>query len=139
MWFSKVTGGIRCHTCMPGDPASLSLFYIPPSFIQLTHEELLHKSKKTVAPLAGKPILHSGHLSTEPSSCNKIKRKIRTCCRSDEAKIFPRYFWSLVLFSFAVVLENWHLLTAFVEGFLFPPNISPVPSSPPIPCLLFPH
>lgn len=86
------------HACLeiqPLSPVFLSLLHPTQhsaGFIQLTHEEILHKRKKLPAPMTGKKKNSQKRASKKREraqnqrSRNKTKRKVRNRCRSAQSK-----------------------------------------------------
>lgn len=132
-------------------PLSPSMFLSPlhptqhsAAFIQLSHEEILHKRKKLPAPMAKNKTKFSKAGIREKRECTTnafTKRRVRNRPRSAQSKSSTFVFLPLILFSFAVVLENLHLLLSLCRGIYVPPShfshtthSLPLPSYPPSVC-----
>lgn len=106
------------HACLEILPLSPSVFLSPlhpiqysAAFIQLTHEEILHKRKKLPAPMTRKNKFSKAGIkekrkSAEPTLLQQDKKKSQKSLSLHPVEIFRLCFLSLILFSFAVVLEN---------------------------------
>lgn len=111
----------------------------PAAFIQLTHEEILHKKNKLLAPLMGKNIFRSRHHHSAKSTntlATRQKEKSEITVAPPSQNLLSLFVVSHIIY-FAGVLENYHLLQSLCRGIYVPPyTFLSYPPSPPIPCLL---